>query len=888
MNFFLKKPKKTESKSRSLNELAVELKEKDEEFEKAKCNYYREMFPQWQLFFNRYKSEVNEGRDGLKKSHFKQKKTDTDTLFPLLYSTVNNFHKIYKSPTLQQWCEENRLNTVIIREFRPTDENISFEEIEERLDGKENDKKKKVDCEKEDYITMLEKQLKSVNIKPIPRALSTTAICHLDEELPVFDPSMIQVEECWQSIIFGSTGSGKTTILKHILSVIHPTQDRFTFCLGSVGAETSYREFVDEECLNYSEDPDHPINVGELVRGVITNKAFEYTNKGKDKSLLSPHCIVLDDCQSGAEGQRSKSNLNTNSPMDMLFNNGRHYKINGYVSCQSLKGVSVDNRKNAKYIYIRSVEGLKDRQELFDNFFDGYCTRDEFRYYLQKYLPKGMNNRCTLVLDKVQGKIFQFTADPTITFDEKIKDRVTGLELASTRASLNPQEEEEEEEEEETYGRAVEDIPVPDEFVKKEEEEEEEEDEKKEMEKKECGEYHNLQHYTFEEYLDLQQYFTSETNVIQCWKFFCEKMDELGENVNDYTFIEPSAGDGAFLRVLPPKNSITLDIQPKHPDIVETNFLEWRPEDDDKKYIVFGNPPYNYPGRFGNQLALDFIKHSASIYGVEYIAMILPGGFTGPSKRKKLNGVGFYLYDYVWMKDRWFYFPNGKKRELASYFVIYSREKKTNKHDFPVPVGFQTNSVTKKPAKEYDVYVESCSYGRGLKVNPLQVYDYYDEVPVTKHNNKKEVHGIVFDYEKEHNIAVFKSIDWCNHLIYSIAQFHLRSENVEKVIMEHPHFYLRCVSNKMFTDLQQMQEDEEEEVEVRCICPNCFGEGKCLVSKARAKYLDENDLMIMEEACPFEDCNASTSSNSESESVDKAVDEELNDIVTDFQGSLNL
>ena len=49
-------------------------------------------------------------------------------------------------------------------------------------------------------------------------------------------------------------------------------------------------------------------------------------------------------------------------------------------------------------------------------------------------------------------------------------------------------------------------------------------------------------------------------------------------------------------------------------------------------------------------------------------------------------------------------------------------------------------------------------------------------------------------------------------------------------------------------------ESEEEEEEVRCVCPKCFAEGHTFVSKERAKELEE--MEEMEEMCPFgEKCN---------------------------------
>ena len=51
------------------------------------------------------------------------------------------------------------------------------------------------------------------------------------------------------------------------------------------------------------------------------------------------------------------------------------------------------------------------------------------------------------------------------------------------------------------------------------------------------------------------------------------------------------------------------------------------------------------------------------------------------------------------------------------------------------------------------------------------------------------------------------------------------------------------------------REKDDEEVEVRCVCSDCYAEGKCMVSKRRAKELEKQGLM--EECCPWGDqCTA--------------------------------
>jgi hypothetical protein len=92
-----------------------------------------------------------------------------------------------------------------------------------------------------------------------------------------------------------------------------------------------------------------------------------------------------------------------------------------------------------------------------------------------------------------------------------------------------------------------------------------------------------------------------------------------------YQWIEPSAGNGVFLKILPSTfDKIGIDIEPKSSDIQQGNFLDWTPISQ-KKRVFFGNPPF---GRQGS-LAKSFIKHAAQY--ADIIAFILPRSFVKPS-----------------------------------------------------------------------------------------------------------------------------------------------------------------------------------------------------------------------------------------------------------------
>ena len=117
------------------------------------------------------------------------------------------------------------------------------------------------------------------------------------------------------------------------------------------------------------------------------------------------------------------------------------------------------------------------------------------------------------------------------------------------------------------------------------------------------------------------QYYTKSSVAKKC----VDKIRSSLPHVDEYQWIEPSAGNGVFLKNLPNTfDKIGIDLEPKSTDIQQGNFLDWIPTSE-KKRIFFGNPPF---GRQGS-LAKSFIKHSG--IHAEVIAFILPRSFVKPS-----------------------------------------------------------------------------------------------------------------------------------------------------------------------------------------------------------------------------------------------------------------
>ena len=103
-------------------------------------------------------------------------------------------------------------------------------------------------------------------------------------------------------------------------------------------------------------------------------------------------------------------------------------------------------------------------------------------------------------------------------------------------------------------------------------------------------------------------------------------MQEDGKNTNHYKFIEPSAGQGVFLDLLPDERRLGIDIQPRRPDIEEHDFLSWSIKPNGYQYAIIGNPPFGYRA----WLALAFVNHAAQF--ADYVGMILPMAFQSEGK----------------------------------------------------------------------------------------------------------------------------------------------------------------------------------------------------------------------------------------------------------------
>lgn len=99
------------------------------------------------------------------------------------------------------------------------------------------------------------------------------------------------------------------------------------------------------------------------------------------------------------------------------------------------------------------------------------------------------------------------------------------------------------------------------------------------------------------------------------------------------TWLEPSAGTGAFLTLLPtPRVGLDIDDEHSHEEAIAQDFLKWHGGGSLARPVVtVGNPPF---GRNAS-LALAFVNHAARFS--DWICMILPRTFDKATMQNKVN-----------------------------------------------------------------------------------------------------------------------------------------------------------------------------------------------------------------------------------------------------------
>ncbi len=264
----------------------------------------------------------------------------------------------------------------------------------------------------------------------------------------------------------------------------------------------------------------------------------------------------------------------------------------------------------------------------------------------------------------------------------------------------------------------------------------------------------NIDYSTFT-YKEKDQFFTPKNTAKYCYNKFIEILNKYGDNQNMYTYIEPSAGSGNFLDLLPKNNRIGLDIEPLSDEIMKQDFLEWSPNKSDK-FVTIGNPPFGLRGN----LALRFINHASTFS--DYVCFILPQLFESDGKgvpRKRVKNLNLIYSEKI---NTIFISPDDKEIKVECIFQIWSKNHKNTDYDIKIndtssikvyslsDGGTPSTTRNKDMLYSCDIYLSSTCFGK----NNMIYYNSFDELP------RKKGYGMVFLKNKETSLQKFKNIDW--------------------------------------------------------------------------------------------------------------------------------
>ncbi len=136
-------------------------------------------------------------------------------------------------------------------------------------------------------------------------------------------------------------------------------------------------------------------------------------------------------------------------------------------------------------------------------------------------------------------------------------------------------------------------------------------------------------------------------------------------------WLEPSAGEGAFYKLLPRDKRLGIDIAAKVPGVIEHDFLTFR-DFGEHRYFCIGNPP------FTKGAAVHFFNYAARVS--RYIAFVVTETFSRASIQRKLDRH-FHLVATLPVPDMAFR-HGGRECSVPTIYQIWERREELR----PLPV----------------------------------------------------------------------------------------------------------------------------------------------------------------------------------------------------------
>ena len=275
----------------------------------------------------------------------------------------------------------------------------------------------------------------------------------------------------------------------------------------------------------------------------------------------------------------------------------------------------------------------------------------------------------------------------------------------------------------------------------------------------------------------LDQFFTVPDVAEYCHKNMMTIMRADGADDTHYKFIEPSAGSGAFLDLLPKDRRIGLDIMPIREDVEQHDFLSWSIKPNCLSYATIGNPPFGYRA----WLALAFMNHAATFS--DYVGMILPMAFQSDGKgspKHRVKGLEL-LHSETLPKDS-FKDIYGKPVKINGLWQVWKR-------------GVNNRPTNKKCSKWIDLFTVDqrkerlCGQERMHEADYFLQRTFYNEPPkLVKCFSKVRYvcgYGIVIKKSKRDIINLLNNTNWYNYSNLATHNCrHISMYHIERVLTD--------------------------------------------------------------------------------------------------------
>ena len=284
-----------------------------------------------------------------------------------------------------------------------------------------------------------------------------------------------------------------------------------------------------------------------------------------------------------------------------------------------------------------------------------------------------------------------------------------------------------------------------------------------------------IPHYALGKKAAEDAYFTRHNIAQQCVTRLLAVCKQQKIHVPDYTFVEPSAGDGCFYDCLPDgADKIGIDINPKRTGFEKADYLTWWPNATNKKFIVVGNPPFGHRGA----MALAFVNRS--LLFADIVAFILPMSFFSNGKgtnMKRVNGATL-LHSEKLPRDSFYDPATNKPVTVNTVFQVWMKGRhKSVFQDYDVSEYVDIYTCCSAPARYcglgrgrvYDCYIAATFYGEKIGIVPS-----FAEV---KYGSG---YGLVVKKDKQRVMQVLQAADWGKHSTDAtnsckhIRMFHIR------------------------------------------------------------------------------------------------------------------